>query len=144
MVGWATKALLPYLEGVLATLPGIQSVQRGEPLNPPALVNAYVMVGSQQPTRKATGGLYRRTGRFLILFAVDVHSAESDAEDTIADLVDAFEEAILADPTCGGLTTSLELNTAPADNPEYRRMYGPEYRVFPFEVVVTQHLRLGP
>jgi hypothetical protein len=141
MAGFRTKDVLPYLEAKLAALPGMQEVQRGEPLDPPANVNAYIMVGGQQPLRKYAS-VFQRTGRFLVMFAVRVNNAEDDAEDVLADLVDSFEVAILADPTCGGLTTGLDLNTAPADNPEYRRLYGPEFRLYPFEVVVTQTVHI--
>jgi hypothetical protein len=137
-----TKALIPYLETVLTGLPGMQHVQRGEPADPPTNVNAFVLVGGQQTTRKATGGQFQRVGRYVVEFVLRVAGEEDDAEDVLADLIDAWELAILSDPTCGGLTTNLELNTAPADNPDYRRLYGPEYRVWPCEVVVTQTVRI--
>lgn len=150
MPAFKTKAIIPYLEGILAGLTGMQHVQRGEPVDPPANVNVYVMVGGQQPTRVATGGIFTRTGRYLVQFAIRVGGEEDDAEDLIADLYDEFEDALLAHPTGQvapgdtALAVNIELNTAPADNPEYRRMYGPEFRIYPFEVVVTQRGRIQP
>jgi len=141
-MAFQTKEVIPYLEGVLTALPGMQSVQRGEPVDPQSNTNAYILVGGQQPTRKATGGIFQRTGRYLVMFLFRVAGEEDDAEDALADMIDAFEQAILADPTAGGLVTSLDLNTAPADNPDYRRLYGPEFRVYPLEVIVTQTVRI--
>lgn len=145
-MAFATKAVIPWIEGLLAgiTAPVVQHIQRGEPLDPPADVNAYILAGGQQPTRKYTGGGFTRAGRFLVMFVVRVGGEEDDAEDLIADLYDAFELAVLGNPTAGGLAANVELNTAPADNPDYRRMYGPEFRIYPIEVVVTQHARIGP
>lgn len=140
-MAWQTKALIPYIEAKLSALPGMQHVRRGELIDPPANVNAAVLVGGQQPTLKyggPTSRVYQRTGRYLVELVVRIAGEVDDAEDALADLVDAWELAILDDPTCGGLTSSLELDTAPADNPDYRRLYGPEFRVWACLVVVKQ------
>jgi hypothetical protein len=143
-MAFSTKVLIPYLEGVLASIPTIQHIQRGEPVSPPARVNAYIILGGQQPNRVATGGLYRRVGRYIILFAIRVVGEEDETEDILADLIDAVQLAVLADPTAGGLTSELTIDAAAADNPEYRRLYGPEFRIYPMEVLCTQQDRITP
>lgn len=144
-MAFQTKAIIPWIESLLAgiTSPVVQHIQRGEPLDPPANVNAYVLAGGQQSTLKYSPHHFTRTGRFLVMFVVRVGGEEDDAEDLIADLFDAFEVAVLSDKTAGGLAANVELNTATADNPDYRRMYGPEFRIYPIEVVVTQHAHIG-
>lgn len=143
MAGFQTKAMIPFLEGILAALDGMEHVQRGEPLDPPANVHAYILIGGQQPTRVSTGNNFKRTGHFLVMFVVRTRGEEDETEDILADLYDAFEDAILADPTCGGLTTNIELDTSAADNPEYRRMYGPEFRIYPVTVIASQRARIS-
>ncbi len=139
-----TKAIIPWIQAKLIAVPGMQHVQRGEPLSPPATMNAYVMVAGQQPTRKYVGGQWQRAGRYLVMFVVRVENEEDDAEDLLADAYDSIENALLSDPTAGGLGSSVELDTSPADSVEYRRMYGPEFRIYPFFVIVTQNARITP
>ncbi len=136
-MAFQAKALFPYIEGVLNGITGIEHVQRGEPLDPPADRNAYILLGGQHPTRKYSN-TYTRQGHYLVIFLFRVTGEEESTEDALADTVDEFQTAILNNQISGGLTTEVEINAAPADTPEYRRLYGPEFRVYPMELVVRQ------
>jgi hypothetical protein len=67
-----------------------------------------------------------------------VDGAETTAETTLMDLVDAFLTALYADLTLAGTARSLEADSQAADEPEYQLRAGKEYREYPVVVTVVQ------
>lgn len=137
-MAWNTKATLTRLEEILQALPGLQYVQKGAPESIGTNVMGYVAVGSGQVVDKATQ-LLQREQRFFVGFAYRVKGAEADAEDAIADLLDAFVSVIYADRTLGGTVHSSTLDLLLSTEPRYEVRAGQEFRVFPIVVVTTMY-----
>lgn len=135
------SALITMMQGIS----GMQEVHRGVPEGFGRTVNAYVAVGPQTPIDKA-GGLLQRETTFFVGLGYEVAQAEATAEDTLADMLDAFLTQFYADrKNSAGLfakaTTHVEsgeLDLSLAGTPQYQVMAGQEFRVFPILVRVTQ------
>lgn len=129
----AANALVTLLTG----LTGMGNVQIGSPESMTTRVSAFVTLGSQSTTRKATGITQRET-RFFVMLAYRVDGAEATAETTLMGLADAFMDALAADKTLGGVCVDLEANSLAADEPDYQLRAGKEHREYPIVVTVTQ------
>jgi len=129
----AATALVTLLTG----LTGMGNVQIGSPESMTTRVSAFVTLGSQNTTRKATGITQRET-RFFVMLAYRVDGAEATAETTLMGLADAFMDALAADKTLGGVCVDLEANSLAADEPDYQLRAGKEHREYPIVVTVTQ------
>jgi hypothetical protein len=132
-----STAVANQLVTVLAALDGMGAAQIGAPESVGPRVVSYVTMGSQRSERKATG-VMQRSGRFFCMFAYRVDGAETTAETTLMDLVDAFLTALYADLTLAGTARSLEADSQAADEPEYQLRAGKEYREYPVVVTVVQ------
>lgn len=133
-----TKAAARALKTLISGLAGIGSVQIGAPTSWDKRVSAFVGMGSQQESRK-TAGTTARDGRFFVVFAYRVDGAETSAEETLMDLVDAFIAAVQADLTLGGTCRQLDVDTGMADEPDYAFRAGQEFRQFPIVVTARQY-----
>ena len=131
--GGAATALVTLLAG----LTGMGNVQIGSPESMTTRVSAFVTLGSQNTTRKATGITQRET-RFFVMLAYRVDGAEATAETTLMGLADAFMDALANDKTLGGVCVDLEANSLAADEPDYQLRAGKEHREYPIVVTVTQ------
>lgn len=132
-----SKAPLNRLITVLTSLPGIQAVYKGVPESIGNKVCAYVTLGGQRSFDKSSG-LRQREMRYRITLAYRVAGAEADAEDKVAELLDALESALYADRTLNGTVESLEADFSMADEPRYAPVAGVEYREYPIVVTVKQ------
>lgn len=132
-----TKAPLGALVTLVGGLAGVQRVVRGVPESLSHAVCAYVTLGGQRPYDKASR-LRARDMTYRITLAYRVRGDEGSAEDAIADLLDALEDALYADRTLGGTVESLEANFSAADDPRYVPVAGQEYREYPVLVTVKQ------
>jgi hypothetical protein len=131
-----TKAALTQITSMLDAIAGTQATYKGIPESIAAKVTASVSVGDRQPVDKATG--YHESGvNFFIEFAYRVAGNEGTAEDTVADWVDAFTDAWLADRTLGGMVRVSSLDFSLAREPQYRPTAGAEFRVYPLVVQTT-------
>lgn len=139
---WQAGATLDALVTFVATIPGIQSVRKGEPLTLPYAVSAFISVGAHPVADFATSGRLDRSGEFWITFGYRIGDASATAEDTLADVLDEFmrrffDERKDATPL-GGTVEDMELDMSPASAAEYRPMGGQEFRLYPVIVRVRQ------
>lgn len=132
-----SQAVANALVSVLQGLSGMGAAQIGAPESVGPRVSSYVTMGSQQTRRKTTGTTLREA-RFFCMLVYRVDQAETTAETTLMNLVDAFLAALHADLTLGGVVTGLEASSAAADEPDYQLRAGKEYREYPISVTVTQ------
>jgi hypothetical protein len=140
-----TKAPLNQLVTMVSALPGMDQVIKGVPRGFDRPVVALVAFGGQTIEDKSTGVLERVATYFVFLGAAiegengdEEALAVSAAEDVLGDLVDAFIAAWVVDRRLAGTAASSRLRFDLANDPEYRIILGPEYRVFPLQVLVTQ------
>lgn len=131
--GAVVSALVALLQG----LSGMGNVQIGTPESVGTRVSAFVTLGSQTATRKATGITQRET-RFFCMLAYRVEGAEATAETTLMTLADAFMNAIDADKTLGGVVHDATADSQAADEPDYQLRAGKEFREYPIVVTVIQ------
>ncbi len=131
------KAVLTKLETVVSGLAGIQAVQVGVPQSIGNAVSAYITLGGQNAYDKA-GGLRQRDLSFRIVFTYRVAGDVENAEETIADLLDALEVALYADRTLGGTCQGIDVDFSTANEPQYSDFAGQEYRRYPVIVTVRQ------
>jgi hypothetical protein len=139
-MAYDSAAVAGALVGVLENLSGLAVAQLGAPQAVGPRVSAWVTLGSQEVIRKAAG-VTQRQARFMVMFCYRVDGAESDAEEALMDLVDAFMEALADDLTLGGTALALEFSSQAADEPDYQLRAGKEFREYP--VVVTAVQRSG-
>jgi len=131
-----TKATLNAIKSILDAVTGTQATYKGIPESIAAKVTASVSVGDRVPRDKAAG--YHETDiNFFVEFAYRVSGAESGAEDTLADWLDAFEEAWLADRKLGNTVRDSSLDFSLSNTPNYRPTAGSEFRVYPVVVRTT-------
>jgi hypothetical protein len=125
---------------LIGTIRGLQSVTKGIPEARATRTSASVTGGSMQPYHKAGATLLQRDFRFLVVFFYRVQGAQPDAEDAMLSAVDAFTVAFFrAEPgELFGTLRNMELDTSPADNPDYQIAAGQEVRVYPIVVTGTQ------
>lgn len=129
----------PVLAAIVAIVASCVDVaQSGMAELPNRRLAAGVTIGGGNPQRRATGGAWQRSQRFMVNFSYRVGGAESAAEDGIADAVDLFTDAIITDPTLSGLVINAEVDNSLADNPDYSIWTGQERRIYPVLVTVTQ------
>ncbi len=138
-----TKAGANALKTVLTGLSGMGPVQLGVPKTSGPRVSAYVVAGSQTIVRKTTGTT-ARDARYNATLVYRVDGAETTAETTLMDLLDAFINALEADSTVGGVCKSIEIDTSLADAPEYYIRSGKEYREYPVLVTMRQYGTFNP
>lgn len=131
-----TRAALDYVKGLLDTVTGTQATYKGIPESIQAKVTASVSVGDRDPRDKATQ-LHETGVNFFIEFAYRVSGNEGGAEDTVADWLDALEDAWLEDRTLGGTVRTSSLDFSNAGEPTYRPTAGAEFRVYPVVVRTT-------
>jgi hypothetical protein len=128
-----TKAALAEIKALLDGVTGVQGTYKGIPESIAEKVTASVSVGSRHPNDRMTG--YHETQvNFFVEFAYRVKGAEANAEDTLADWLDAFEEAWLIDRTLGATVRESKLDFSLAAEPTYRPTAGVEFRVYPVVV----------
>lgn len=130
------KPVLAAIVAIVATC--VNVAQAGMAELPNRRLAAGVTLGGGRPTRRATGGAWMREQRFMVNFSYRVGGAESAAEDGLADAVDLFTDAVLADPTLGGLVMNTDVDNSLADNPDYSIWTNQERRIYPVLVTVTQ------
>ncbi len=137
-MSYNTSAVATELVSILSGLSGIGAAQIGAPESIGVKVSAYVTMGGQATTRKATS-LTQRETRFFCLFAYRVEGAEATAETTLMGLIDDFMNAIDADLTLNGTVAGVvSVDSSSADEPEYQLRAGKEYREYPVIVTVIQ------
>lgn len=105
---------------------------------PGSRLAAGVTLAGGRPQRRATGGAWAREQRFQIEFSYRLDGDENLAEESICDAVDLFSDAVLDDPTLGGLVIAAEVDHSIADQPEYQKWTNQERRVYPVVVTVRQ------
>lgn len=129
----------PVLAAIVAIVASCVDVaQSGMAELPNRRLAAGVTMGGGRPVRRATGGAWSREQRFMVNFSYRVGGAETAAEDGLADAVDLFTDAMIADPTLGGLVISSDVDNSLADNPDYSIWTNQERRIYPVLVTVTQ------
>ena len=144
-MAYNTKAVAARLESIIEGLSGIGWVQYGAPLSTSKRVGAYITMGSQQSSPKFTGNTVR-DARYFVNFCYRLDGAESSAETTLMDLVDAFLQALYDDltlkdpatgvPTCQG---AIGIDTGLADEPHYWERAGKEFREYPIVITARQY-----
>lgn len=133
----------PVLARIVQLVAGCVDVaQAGMAEFPNRRLTAGVTLGGGRPERRATGGAWRREQRFMVQFSYRVGGAESAAEDGLCDAADLFTDAVLADPTLGGLVIGTDVDNSLADNPDYSIWVGQERRIYPVLVTVTQSAQI--
>jgi len=131
-----TKQVLNALVGMLQNVTGTQLVAKGIPESLTGAVTATVSVGDRFPNDKATG-YHESQVNFYIEFDYDVENQQSDAEDTVADWLDAFEDAWLDDRVNTNATLGLpfvrdwSLDFSLQSDPRFLPVAGAEYRIAP-------------
>lgn len=142
MAGFAgqNKPVLAKIVQIVGTC--VNVAQAGMAELPNRRLAAGVTMGGGRPTRRAAGGAWLREQRFMVNFSYRVAGAESAAEDGLADAVDLFTDAVIADPTFGGLVHNAEVDNSLADNPDYSIWTNQERRNYPVLVTVTQSAQI--
>lgn len=133
-----TAAIANAVVDVLEGLAGMGEVEIGVPESTDYRVSAYVTMGSQPNTRKATQ-LVQRSARIFVTFAYRVDKNQGVAELALMGLVDAFHTALYADLTLGGVCGVTEIDSGLADTPDYQLRSGKEYREYPVILTATQN-----
>jgi hypothetical protein len=137
-MAWDVQGPLTYLTTLIDGLTSMSgTVSQGEPESPDSRVAAMVSVGGFDLQHKTTGSL-QRVQRYWVEFYRRVGGDEAAAEADIADLVDEFCQAWQGDLTLGGTALNTTLDGNYADQPDYRLMRGPEFRVYPLLITATQ------
>lgn len=121
---------------ILNDLVGVAQI--GAPAAVGTQLAAYVTMGSQSRSRKATG-VGMRLGRFMVMFVYRVDKNEIAAETALMAVVDEFLAELDADLTLGGAVAALEADSQAADEPDYQLRAGREFREYPVVVTVTQY-----
>jgi hypothetical protein len=138
MEPFQTKAVLTKLVAIVQALSGMQgTVGKGVPEALATRVSAYVTVAGQAYSLKVAQKA-QKEGRWVVVFGYRVKGAEATAEDSLADLIDAFVTAILADMTLGGLVGRVDLDFGGVGDALYSTISGSEFRLYPIGVVATQ------
>lgn len=138
---WQIGATMDALVTFLQTIPGVQSVRKGEPTSIPTTVSAFVKVGAMPFSDRQTSDLVRRDGELLIWLGYKVIGSASDVEDTLADVVDELQRRFLVERKTGklgGTVDSMELDTAAASAADYAKIGGQEFRLYPVTIKFTQ------
>lgn len=131
-----SKAALDAILALLAATAGTQAVFKGIPETIAEKVTGSVSVGDRDPRDKAAG--YHETDvNFFVQFAYRVAGAEAAAEDTLANWLDAFEDAWFADRTLNGTVRTSALDFSLSAVPTYRPTPGAEFRLYPVVVKTT-------
>ena len=131
---WSTSGPLNRLVTLVTALTGIQHVYIGVPEKPANQVCAYITIGGQTVIEKTTGGQAQRTVGYRVVFVYALDGNESAAELIVADAIDAFMSALLADRTVGGTLERIMIDATEADRPQYALMSGEEFRQYPITI----------
>lgn len=136
-------APLQALKTMVAALPGMQDTYIGIPASLDAKVVATVTLAGMPIEDRGSAQLIRK-GRYFITFGYRVDDDSTDAELTLAALVDALVAAWKADRTlkdANGVDTcrSCTLDFHLADRPEYQMDTAQENRVYPIIAECTQY-----
>ncbi len=130
---------------IVAGLEGVHQVYAGIPKGVSKQLVAFVSLGGQAISDKASGGLVERTVRYRVMFGYGVDGIPEDAEVALATIVDRFLVAIYAArqswaQTPGTFGTIRSVDPSPADDPAYALWPGHEYRLYPITVSVAQRM----
>ena len=138
-----TKEVMQALRDVVisAGVPS-QNMKVGVPASLTGAVTGFITLGPQPNASKTTQTFVRRP-RFLIILGYFVQDQEQNAEEKIADHLDAIVAKMYEDRTLGGKVNSLFLDLSGADAPEYRVYAGRMYRLYPIVVEVTWQEHYG-
>lgn len=129
----------PVLAALVALAAGVASTAGGGTAELPSRrLAAGVTLGGGRPQRLATGGAWTRLQDFFVQFSYRISGDEAGAEDAICDAVDLFTDAVLGDPTLGGLVIGATVDNSLASNPEYQSWTNQERRLYPLLVTVQQ------
>lgn len=127
------------LVALVAALPGMQGTPyKGVPESFATTVGAYVAIGGRQMIRNTAGGMRRRLASYYVGFGYRVRLAESDADDKLGAMADAFDLAFEGDPTLGG-TCETAMFEVIEDDPRYQPMAAQEYRHYRIRVTCEQY-----
>jgi hypothetical protein len=144
-MAFATKSGLNALIALVQTIPTVQgTVNKGVPESFPTLVSAYVAVGFPNLVRELSSYGKRLDMRWFVGFGYAIEGAEEDAEDDLADTIDAFCRAIEADPTIDGAFVTIRMLDPGQVAPEYQTVVGQEYRHIRFILESQQRETLAP
>jgi hypothetical protein len=137
-MAWDVQGPLTYLTTLIDGLTSMSgTVYQGEPETPDSRVAGMASVGGFDLQHETTSTMVRWQ-RYWVEFYYRVGGNESVAEGVIADLVDEFCQAWQNDLTLGGMAQDTKLDGNYADQPDYRLMRGPEFRVYPLLVSAKQ------
>ena len=117
----------------------VDVAQAGVAELPNRRLGASVTLGGGNPRRHATGGAWIRNQNFMVSFSYRVEGAEAATETALCNAVDAFTDALISDPTLGGLVNGATADNSLADNPEYSTWTNQERRIYPVLVTVLQN-----
>lgn len=130
------------LNALLALAASVTTASLGTAESPTTRLTAGVTLGGGIPVRRATGAVWFREQRFRVMFSYRVGTDEAGAELALADAVDLFCDAVLADPTIGGLVNAAEVDHSLADSPEYSEWAAQERRRYPVQVTLLQGISI--
>lgn len=129
----------PVLAKLVALAATVASVATGGTAELPSRrLGAGVTLAGGTPLRRATGGAWTRNQDFMIQFSYRVSGDEGKTEQDICDAVDLLTDAILTDPTLGGLVINTTVDNSLASSPDYSTWTLQERRIYPLMVTVTQ------
>jgi hypothetical protein len=143
-MSWDGAAVFEAIVSTIQTIDRVNVVIRGVPLTLPNEASVYVARGGTEPIdRRMTGGVRRRTIKFLVVFGYQTKGNIPAAEAQIIQWADAFEAKFERDPRLGLSDTVIVAATLDgqlADTPNYQSFASVEFRLLPYTLHVTQDM----
>jgi hypothetical protein len=140
-VPFDARAALSRLVTILTPL--VQQVYVGVPGHVDAKVCAYLNIGSQRLIDKANA-LQQRELRLICTFVYAIDGNVAEAEEEMAEIIDAFLPLIFAERTNPGsaLQSLASVDMALVDEASYEDIAAEEFRRYPVAITVIQQANM--
>ena len=135
--GLNENATLAYLAELCGTIAGIQAVYVGAPKSLSNQVDAILTLGGGRSADYVPNAYFRWLEHKIEL-AYMTNGNVSQAELTLAAVIDSLTGALYADQSLGSTSHEMQLDLGHSDDPEYKTTVGQEYRLWPFFVLAKQ------
>jgi hypothetical protein len=119
-------------------LTGVQKCYSGVPASIGVQISAYVAMSGSVVTTKPSATI-RRDMRFVVVFGFRIAGAELNAEEQLADIMDAATRMFMGNRRLDGVCENIELDFTLSENPEYQTLAGQEYRLMPIAIIVSEY-----
>lgn len=133
----STSAQMQALVSLLTTEAGIDEVITGLPDSLDTQTVAYLLAGPRRLT-DSRSGIVDREVDFYVYLGYRVDGREKEAEENLADVVDAVEMAWLLARKQEGPFLHSTISETMAGGPDYRDFNAQEYRWWPLSITMRE------